>query len=51
MRRHRRPLRIQKSYDTYEIRSGSAGFIIVYLNGKRLNKKNWRKAFNVPKSK
>lgn len=32
----RKPLRIQKAFDSYEIKFGSAGFVIVYKNGKRL---------------
>lgn len=45
----RRPLRIQKAYDNYEIKFGSAGFVIVYKNGKRLKHINKKIEFNRPK--
>ena len=38
--RNRTPLRIQKSFDEYRIKSGSAGFIQLFKNGKRVQPKN-----------
>lgn len=41
----RRPLRIQKSYDTYEIKTGDAGFVQLIKNGKRVTPKNFSITF------
>jgi len=37
---NRRPLRIQKSYDTYTIKTGDVGFVRLFKNGKRVMPKN-----------
>ena len=42
----RLPLRIQKTFDQYEIKTGSAGFILLFKNGKRIQPKNMVIKFN-----
>lgn len=36
------PRRIVKSFDLYEINTGSAGFVQLFKNGKRIQPKNAR---------
>lgn len=43
----RQSLRILKSYDTYTIKTGSAGFVQLLINGKRVQPKNITKTFNI----
>jgi len=38
--------RIKKSYDNYEVKTGSAGFIQLIKNGKRIQPKNTHIKFN-----
>jgi hypothetical protein len=38
----RKPLRLQKSFDEYVIKTGSAGFIQLFKNGKRVQPKNYQ---------
>lgn len=51
MPRSRAPLRIQKSYDIYEVTTGSAGFVILLKNGKRIMPENAHITFNKRKAK
>lgn len=43
----RTPQRIKKSFDTYDIKTGSAGFVQLFKNGKRIAPKNYKLRINV----
>ncbi len=40
------PARLRKAFDRYEIRTGTAGFVRLYRNGKRIAPKNATIRFN-----
>ena len=42
-------MRLLKAFDRYEIKTGHAGFILLYKNGKRIEPKNYRLKFNIRK--
>ena len=46
MRRKRIPMRMLKSFDNYEVKTGSAGFVQLFKNGKRILPKNISIRFN-----
>lgn len=46
----RLPARLLKCFDRYELKTGSAGFVQLYKNGKRIIPKNTRIRFNVRRS-
>lgn len=41
MSRRRKPLRLVNAYDEYRIVTGSAGFVQLFKNGRRLQPKNF----------
>ena len=41
------PLRIQKGYNRYTVKTGDAGFVQLFLNGKRIMPKNKTIVFNL----
>lgn len=45
--RNQVPLRIQKGYDRYEVKTGSAGFVQLIKNGKRIAPKDTHIVFNL----
>lgn len=49
--RKRIPRRYQKLYDIYSIKTGSAGFVQLFKNGKRIMPKNTTIIFNLKKLK
>ena len=51
MSTRRTPLRLRKAFDRYEINSGSAGFVQIIRNGKRITPKNTTLQFNVRRGK
>lgn len=50
MSRRREPARRLKAFDRYEIRTGSAGFVVLMKNGRRIQPKNTVLRFNVRRS-
>ncbi|MDQ0825376.1 hypothetical protein QFZ60_001549 [Arthrobacter sp. B2I5] len=46
----RKPLRLVKAYDEYQIKTGTAGFVQLIKNGKRIQPKNYERTFRVRKS-
>lgn len=46
----RLPARLIKSFDRYTIKTGDAGFVLLYKNNKRIQPKNTVIRFNVRKS-
>lgn len=49
MSNRRKPLRLVKAYDEYRIKTGTAGFVLLMKNGKRITPKNYERTFRVRK--
>lgn len=45
------PLRIQKGYDRYEVKTGDAGFVQLIKNGRRIQPHNTHIVFNLRRKK
>ena len=47
MSRRRIPARLRKAFERYEVRTGSAGFVLLIKNGDRIMPKNTTIRFNL----
>ena len=47
MSKRRRPMRVVKAYDEFQVKTGTAGFVQLIKNGKRIQPKNYERTFRV----